>query len=272
MAHSNSLLYVASGNESGEARPWHVLHLKSGEATSNVTAILKRAFNTLFGDDHLSWFCFRRSCLASICFLVMSLLLMVGLVGVEVLLQIFIAKQTEFGQKIESTGIPFSPIKYVGFVFLVPFIMNFVSDYLALLKTRWLIGVIGTGKSITRIGCIVFLDFWGTVGAFWLGVLLVTLPLFMVTTVGCYAWNGFEDVHGAYIMSLGHFIHLVAAMNQPVIMVPCVASTFFSSIWLWLYALPLVALRLSELVTGIVKFIGSFFTGRKRSQVSAGAN
>jgi len=85
-----------------------------------------RIFDSLLGEKHLSWKCFRRSCVASLC-----------AVGVLWLLWM-ILRPSRPPLFLDQSG---SIAGILGVVFDFAILVNLLPDYLSLLETRWLIGL-----------------------------------------------------------------------------------------------------------------------------------
>jgi len=164
-------------------------------------------FDRVFGEKHLSLKCFGRSTLASVTAAI-SAATALSLIFLDRLL-------VEFGGPDVSWWM--IPVGVLPF-----FVINVFPDYLSLLETRWMmrfakdslrrvVGVLGLDLIIT--GSIAFL--------FWLGIsVLVEGSLMML-----YPETGPEP--GRFVISL------LVSMNFALLV--CLASTFFTSGWLWLY-------------------------------------
>ncbi len=217
-----------------------------GSAGHQASCSIVSVFDGLFCDQHFSWCCFRRSCLVSLISVSACFFAMVGVVGADSLVSIYRSSLSSFGQRIQDAGFSFSASEYLFWILIIPFVMNLLADYLALYKTRQLMGWVRRQKTAWSACSALIIDQGGTYLCFFLGLLLATIVV-MAGLLGI----GFveEAVQGTEVLvqsTGGHLLHLLAAMNQPVVMIPCVVSTFFSSFWLWLFGLSILIPKISE--------------------------
>ena|GEM_PF-5157257 len=203
-------------------------------------------FDGLFCDQHFSWRCFRRSCLASLISVGVCSLAMVSVVGTGSLFNIYQNSLLSFGQRIQGAGFGFSASEYLFWVLVIPFVMNLLADYLALYKTRRLMGWMKQQKTAWSTCSAFIIDQVGTYLCFFLGLLLATIVVLVGLLGMGFVWEAVQGTQGLVQSAGGHLLHLLAAMNQPVVMIPCVASTFFSSFWLWLFGLSILVPKISE--------------------------
>jgi len=156
-----------------------------------------------------------------------------------------------FGQRIQDAGFVFSESEYYLWVLTMPLVMNLLGDYLALYKTRKLIDWVKSTKSIWK-SCMAFLiDPVGIYICFFLGLFLVTFFIVFGLFVVNFSLAGFQTFQASLQTTANHLLHLLAAMNQPVVMVPCVVSTFFSSIWLWLYCFSVIYPKIAGVMSRV---------------------
>ncbi len=111
-------------------------------AASQVPVTFAGVFDTVFGEQHLSWKCFSRSCIASLVAVLAVSLLWVGLRPGE-FLEIISGGQVLLGSAIILVG---------------ALILNLLPDYLSLLETRYVIGAIHPQSSATRVLVFVVID------------------------------------------------------------------------------------------------------------------
>jgi len=216
------------------------------QASSSIVNV----FDGLFCEQHFSWRCFRRSCLASLISVAICILIMLGVVGTDSLFNLYRNSLSNFGQRIQSAGFGFSPSEYLFWVLVIPFVMNLLADYLALYKTRQLMAWVKQQKTAWSACSALIIDQVGTYFCFFLGLLLATVVVMCgILGVG-FVWEAGQET-GALQSAGGHLLHLLAAMNQPIVMIPCVVSTFFSSFWLWLFGLSILIPKISEFGTWV---------------------
>jgi len=218
-----------------------------GQASNSIVNV----FDGLFCEQHFSWRCFRRSCLASLISVAVCILIMLSVVGTDSLLNIYRNSLSNFGQRIQSAGFGFSPSEYLFWVLVIPFVMNLLADYLALYKTRQLLAWIRQQKTAWSACSALIIDQAGTYLCFFLGLLLATVVVMCGLFGVGFVLGGFQSTQGSVQSAGGHLLHLLAAMNQPVVMIPCVVSTFFSSFWLWLFSLSILVPKISEVGTWV---------------------
>ncbi|MEC4675259.1 MAG: hypothetical protein VST68_13805 [Nitrospirota bacterium] len=169
-----------------------------------------------------------------------------SVLGTERLFREYHHSANVFGQRIQDAGFVFSGTEYVLWVLTMPLVMNLVGDYLALYKTRKLIDWVQSTKSIWKSCVAFFIDQVGVYLCFFLGLFLVTLFIVTGIFMANFSLEGFHTIQGPFHTTASHLLHLLAAMNQPVVMLPCVVSTFFSSVWLWLYCLSVICPKIAE--------------------------
>lgn len=238
---------MSISNQKAEAwsflrRVGHYITLAGDQASGSIVNV----FNGLFFDQHFSWACFRRSCLASLMSVAVCFLIMLSVVGMESLDHIYQNSLASFGKRVQKVGYGFSPTEYLFWVLAIPFVMNLLADYLALYKTRRLIGWVQRRKTACGAFSALILDQAGTYLCFFLGLAVATIAV-MVGMLGLgVVWEPIQGTEGLFQSMGGHLLHLLAAMNQPIVMIPCVVSTFFSSFWLWLFGLSIVVPKISE--------------------------
>ena len=218
-----------------------------GQASSSIVNV----FDGLFCEQHFSWRCFRRSCLASLISVAVCILIMLSVVGTDSLLNIYRNSLSSFGQRIQDVGFSFSASEYLFWVLVIPFVMNLLADYLALYKTRLLMGWIQRQKTAWSACSAFIIDQAGTYLCFFLGLFLATVVVMGGLFGVGFVMGGFQTTQGSVQSAGGHLHHLLAAMNQPVVMIPCVVSTFFSSFWLWLFGLSILIQKISEVGTWV---------------------
>ncbi len=223
-------------------RVWCFFSSVGRQASSSIVNV----FDGLFCRQHFSWRCFRRSCMASLISVAVCFLTMLSVIGHESLLNIYRNSLSSFGQRIQGVGFEFSPSEYLVWVLVIPFVMNLLADYLALYKTRQLMGWVMRQKTAWSACGALLIDQAGTYLCFFLGLLLATIVV-MAGLLGMgLVWEAVQETEGVLQSAGGHLLHLLAAMNQPVVMIPCVVSTFFSSFWLWLFGLSIFIPKISE--------------------------
>jgi len=110
-----------------------LLDIKAATAVHNWPSTFATVFDRVFGVKHLSWKSFRRSCVTS-------------LISVAILCLIWAATQPAYfagflAGSARPTYIPLISILFGAVVF------NFLPDYISLLETRWVIGLMARAQS-----------------------------------------------------------------------------------------------------------------------------
>lgn len=186
------------------------------EEESNWPHTFATVFDRVFGPKHLSWKCFWRSCVASYCALTISLLI----------------AQAHYHRA------AFVGFEETGLVLYLALITNVLPDYLSLLKSRFLIGLMSRWRDSGRRIVIVVSDLILT-GIIGLAGMIVAM-LFLTSTVVLVALRSppptvpqaMRQFLGSPIMA----IHTVGmGLNEPINFL-WFFPAFFTSIWTALYA------------------------------------
>ena len=200
-------------------------NLDPAGSLANLPATFASMFDSIFGKKHFSFRCFGMSCLASsVSVLVISLL--------------WGALQPE--EFTALVGIAFETLGFFRTSFVMLFatsVFNFFPCYLSLLETRLVIHWMSKGPSVPRFIILLVFDIFAT------GVIFL---------MWIYLYEGWEDWQSLYDIF----------MFAPPSWIPFPSfgiwfySAFFTSVWIWLYALSCVAVKLGEylgLSIGIMK-------------------
>ncbi len=119
----------------GQLKNW-ILNLKAPEKMQNWPSMFANWFDRVFGDKHLSWKCFFRSCLASLAAVVLVTLIWVALRPQEIAL-VF----RGFWHAPSELGL----IQLILLYFLA---LNLLPDYISLLETRYIIRLMAKRDSL----------------------------------------------------------------------------------------------------------------------------
>jgi len=188
-------------------------------------------FDSIFGKKHLSWHCFWRSCVAS-------------LIAVIVVTSVWgVLRPKHFaGFFVDLRILLFSDV-LLFFYGLALVLLNLFPDYVSLLESRYIIRRMSAVQhSPGRILSLLALDVVLTVSIF-----LAALFLF-VSTVVYYFGGTAEAVLGFYALAiddiLSHGVFLSSergSLSWGIFFY----STFFTSVWVWLYALSGLVVKLA---------------------------
>jgi len=186
-------------------------------------------FDQIFGEKHLSWKCFRRSCVASL---------------VSFIIFTFIYFQTSAPLDLVEDNGWLITILTIGFLSTI---LNFLPDYFSLLETRVIIYRLRNSKLVIHQLFWLLVDLILTMiiiafvfNIFALAIILLTdidRPTVFELTIGLYelalfGYGGSSNFFGIYIW-----------------------TTFVTSVWVWLYFLAQLVTRLLEPIRPSIKFL-----------------
>ncbi len=207
-------------------------------------------FDQIFSEKHLSWKCFRRSCVASIVAL---------LISTAVFFQL---APHHYTTNIESV------IAMSLVIFFIGLILNLAPDYLSLLETRFVIKKLQSSKGmLTQI-------LWITID-FILTSAIIFLPVFISSTA-ILAASG-TDYPGSIFAAILNLIYLMYEIfifrtdEKTLLIVVFIWTTFFTSIWVWLYFFAQFLSRLLKPIRPSVKFLQYALPIEKHPLRSVGA-
>ena len=175
-------------------------------AKKNWPATFAEVFDQIFGKKHLSWRCFFRSALAS----------MIAVLLLALLWRAAFSELAIVGD---------DPIKFAWGVLAIGALLNLIPDYMSLLQSRIVIRYMAKKRSSTWIAGLLVLDLVLTAA-----VVLVAfsiLALLMDTAFGAkWNWKRYWDLVADGFLARGWNLFGIFFY-----------STFFTSVWVWLYAL-----------------------------------
>lgn len=184
-------------------------------------------FDRVFGEKHLSWRCFWRSCLASA-------------MAVVVMMAVFMMSYPLLVDEIIR-----KPHRLIGIGFITA-ILNLFPDYLSLLETRYILRRMAVGEKVRTLGPAMLsvwlvIDIAATLAIIYAALFCLIVILFGKKTLGFMGMEGawwlmFDGVTGSWP---GIFIY----------------TTFVTSVWLWLYAFSGIVVRLVNRVKRIRDFL-----------------
>lgn len=234
---------TASNEGKAIASRW-LKNLAPESAVQSWPATFASTFDRIFGDRHVSWKCFRRSCMAStVAAFIMALV--INAVNRNFVKDIVKDILDEMSKSLLRAvpGVEASISWNLGFVglfviiafLLLSVILNWLPDYLSLLESRYVITWMSNADSFVKLAVLLLVDLVAT-AVIW-SVCLVPLllvfdsPLSVLHDVlrgGVFFWKGEEAVYRVF----GIWFY----------------STFFTSVWVWLYALAGFAVKLGEVL------------------------
>lgn len=192
-------------------------------------------FDGVFGSRHFSLWCFWRSSIASLAF-VLILTFTWGSVHPAAFLYHFSPEQA-----LLSTGA----------MFATAVIFNFIPDYLSLLKTRYIVGWMHPTQSLLKTVVILLFDSVAS-ALIALSALFLVFFLFLLPIALLYSFLSGEeiasplpwrDIGRDMVQYIVQGFYLSAPSQSGVSYGISFYSTFLTSLWVWLYALAGLAVR-----------------------------
>ena len=191
-------------------------------------------FDRVFGQRHLSWQRFYRSCLATTFALLVTLLAFLIVAGVS---------PSEYWANWKTS-------RYMVIWLVILPTVNFIPDYLSLIETRFLIGRLRSNPSLIRVVLFLCLDLGATATIFCifysLFYLLSSIPL---SNLADYRWNDVVYAFrytGSVLLKWSTSpeldINRVSRFETGIVYF----TTFFTSVWLWLYVLAGIVAKILE--------------------------
>jgi hypothetical protein len=165
-----------------------LLDAKVAPALEPWPATFAKVFDRVFGERHLSWKCFSRSCMAS--GIIMLCVVLIGLIILRA-----------DGAGITMVGIPEAVI-----VVLLSLILMLI-DYLSLLKTRWLLRKMAKSNASVTVSLLIIL------GDALVLMVMVVVPTNLISAVLGSIWLCLYAGAGFLLKGAQRFDWLVAWMN-----------------------------------------------------------
>ena len=207
-------------------------------------------FDHIFDTNHFTWKCFKRSCLASF----------VSVLAVTIIWWSLYPDQ--FRMFFIGGGL----LGVIFSVYLVSTVINIIPDYISLLETRWLIQIMSLNSRLIIIVLLLVCDvlftsliFIFSVALFMAAAKLFTLFLPGTTSLLAYSPDpirgilervlALEMTPKAYWEWLSHFLTNSVPLTTDIRGEPSPGiwfySTFFTSVWAWLYAFSGVSTKIA---------------------------
>ena len=222
---------VASAHTRVAISTW-LRNIDIAEALGNWPAQFAHVFDAVFGERHLSWRCFYRSSIASLCSVAIVALIWAAI------------RPNEFDAFAKPAPTFLAPL--LVFVLIAVF-SNVIPDYLSLLESRYVIRWMTTNRSVLQILFFLVVDFVATFIIFWIGMLI---------SIGGYSLIfGIDPMWALKTAFLNVFkqlpvwASLSVGKEGRVTVGIFLYSTFFTSAWVWLYVV-------SSMVVKVVSYLG----------------
>ncbi|MFX0198202.1 MAG: hypothetical protein ACFFCW_18955 [Candidatus Hodarchaeota archaeon] len=222
-------------------------NLDPAGSIANWPSTFLAVFDNIFGKKHLTWNCFFRSCVAS-------------LVSVFIIILIFSAIRPEFVGLVKRSSFHL----FIIFLFGTTAFLNFIPDYLSLLETRYVIKLLANRLTVRRIFLFAAVDLIATAiiaSLILLAVVMIFKPTMSYSDDRFHATGtiGYKELiidSFSFSMRYGPFyrfsIHrtpdgrMIYSPPSPMPFAIWYYSAFFTSAWVWLYALSGLAVKLAQ--------------------------
>jgi hypothetical protein len=196
---------------------------KSAEVmTARVSRIFSTAFDSLFGTRLFTFRAFGKSCLASLACVVLSFSIAATLHPRDFLA---FARSDDLLSNLTT-------------ILIVGAILNFIPDYISLIKTRIFIGVLNRARSLLLMPVVLVAD--ACISAALSVLALVVASLLLSQDID---WNAFIFEAFPRMLTL-KFSSDEGRIPEGLFLY----ATFFTSFWLWLSALAAIMLRFGQLL------------------------
>ena len=222
-------------------RNW-LLRDNLAEEGANWADSFKSLFDAVFTEHHLSWTCFSRSVLASATIITVLILGMIGF-GITSAHRVAMIGRTD--------SLLLGLVYGIGFLVLI----NSVLDYVSLFQTRWIIGWMADANSTAEHLGFLALDSVLTVGLF-------TYSIGGIQAIGAGLFAS-ETVWEVLFWMIPSIIYDFVVNGNPIARASFI-STFFTSIWIWLYAIAGLTLQGSTSLLGGVEWMRELFDVENR--------
>ncbi len=212
---------IASPSAKANVSKW-LKHTEIAETFANWAGTFSSLFDSIFGKRHWAWRCFEASCVASV-FSVVTLMILWATV-----------RPQQIWSYLDD---PHFWAHNFGVLFATLW-LNFLPDYLSLLETRYAIGLMQRAHSWVRIVLILIADLIATI--------LIAFSAFLAYLGFWYVIAGREPDFLRWLVYdfVSNGIFLDATNYRGVPFGVWFYSTFFTSVWVWLYGLSGLTYRL----------------------------
>ncbi len=204
-----------------------LLNLKAPERMQNWPTMFAHWFDRVFGEKHLSWKCFFRSCIASLAAVLLVTLVWAALRPDELrlILRGFWRAPSEIGL-----------IQNILLYFLA---LNLLPDYVSLLETRYVIKLMGKSDSFLWHITLLILDAIVTL------IIAAVLPLILALL--SFSFVSSEPIslktYLTEVLPLTGNSLILDSIGAPFLAI-CFYTSFLTSVWIWLYALSGLLMKL----------------------------
>lgn len=223
-----------------------IIRLRRIEPGETWPTIFADLFDHVFGKRHATWKCFRRSSVASIIAFGVMILIWAQLRPEELRKTLII--------------LDFTTVAAITFLFLL---VNLIPDYFSLLETRYVIRRMGQTQSGFKILAFLALDVLATTLIFLASMGLIVAVIdtstffilkFQGEDLSFWIFVG-ETLFTVFAELVTHGIVLATRGEAGVSWGVALYTTFFTSVWVWLFALAWGAMRLATRIKPGIRFL-----------------
>jgi hypothetical protein len=231
-----------------------LLSLKIGEWLRNLPEEFINFFDAIFTKKHFSLLCFKRSCISSICFFII------------VTITYFLSYPGS-SFRISAERLIFNnSYKFNIGNLLIILTLNLFTDYISLLETRYVISKIDKKSSMIKIALLLCFDIIASATIFLtIGISLILLYWYLIDIIfDIFGYTGTYQAQVPFnnIFELFNFLKFNAYMLHNILPNPNVNgftvihfayyTTFFSSIWLYLFSFTILIFKIFQKFGGSV--------------------
>lgn len=210
-------------------------------------------FDSVFGEKHLSWRCFFRSSIASYIAIIILSLVYVAIRGTE---------STFFSH---TGNFVWSQLLAI---FLIGAIINLLPDFVSLLETRYIIQWMSRSKSFLKIFGLLCLDLAVSSLLIIGGFILLACIVFLVSLIFDLSTDSFPEIvfHLVGVFESGLSFKNNDEGNSGIF----IYSTFFTSVWVWLYGLSGLVIKTCNKIGQGLNWLKNIFDFENRPLPSLG--
>lgn len=220
--------------------------------TPEWPSIFISIFDRIFGEKHISWKCFFRSCIASVSVVLIMTLITYSVTG-------YIVDEVYFHSSVHGEYyLDWNWVDAILFLF-VTLILNVIPDYFSLLETRWMLNWMLRRQKIIMRSLVIIIDLLLTAAIF---LMAFSMLKFLIGYSMNSIWGGPLDFSYFVINIIEDFISGFNFWdpdsdydNYSI----WIYSTFFTSIWIWVFVISSLFVKVFALFGFGIKKMGRLF-------------
>lgn len=213
-----------------------------------------KSFDRIFGEKHLSFKCFFRSCVAS-------------LLAVLIVSIIYFASNRFEIQKAMVWHAP-NGLSYISYIFILTLFLNFIPDYISLLETRWILKK-AVGVRIGHLALLLLLDIIFTYAIFYFSTIIIIKLYFLLLFKTFLTYAHPELIPIRAVNAFPEFLFLKKFDFMPGSIGIFFYSAFFTSIWLYLFIISAALIKVSHPIL-LARYMNNFLDIGKKPLSSMG--